>query len=189
MRSLKIIKYFNKLVLFFLIIGLFFPVASWGFGLSVDPEVINLENIPLGEKVSVANLGGDALKLKITNKGGSLYGYSIKILYTAVTANSLKAGYEDIPDIFWIEPEKKEIKLLGNGSTSLDIFIKVPNNDNYADKKYQAIVEVKNKKNNPEETIVLACQIPIRFSTVKSVKKSPLKNLLNWISSLGAKKE
>lgn len=181
----------KKSTLALIIIFLFFPVICWAFGLSVDPERINLENVPLGKKVAVSKLGGESLKLKIINKGGSLYTYTIEVFYTSLTAFPLKDGYDDIPDVNWVEPEKKEVAIFGNESAVVDIYLKIPQKDKYYNKKYQAVIEVKNKKNNPTEVIVLGCQIPIRFSTSSQEGKkiSVIDNLRQWLSNLGTKKK
>lgn len=188
MSALKI-RSLRKPILFLIIICLFFPIISWAFGLSVDPEAINLENVPLGEKVEVSKFCGESFKLKIINKGGSLYTYTIEIFYTSLTAFPLKNGYDDIPDIAWIEPEKKEIKLFGNAEGIVDLYLKVPKKNKYLNKKYQAIIEVKNKKNDPKEVFVLACQIPIRFSTAQEKNVSLIDSFKRWISNLGSKKK
>lgn len=149
----------------FMVIALATPSRSFGAGLAVDPNEINLQNVPLGKKVAVSVLGGDRMKLSIKNKGASACTYSIDILPTAQTTATLREGYRDIPDISWIFPESKEIQIPGNSAKVVELYIKIPKKKEYYNKKYQAVIEVKSKKNRPEELFVLACQLKICFST------------------------
>jgi len=153
-----------------IIITLIIPVICWAAGLAVDPGEIILENVPLGKKVAVSALGGPQAKLKITNKSGSSYTYTIDILPTLETTTPLREGYADIPDTAWIFPEKKEVIIEGNSTKAVELYLKIPKNKKYSGKKYQAIIEVKNK---PKEGdfFNFAVQPAIFFSTAAEKKK------------------
>lgn len=157
----------RRLILF-IIIGLAFPSRSFGIGLEVDPGEINIQNVSLGQKVAVSALGGERMKLSIKNKGASACSYSISILPSAQTTAILREGYRDIPDISWIFPESREVQVSGNSTKDVELYIKIPEKKEYYNKKYQAVIEVKSKKNRPEEIFVLACQLKIFFSTLNS---------------------
>ncbi|MFH1189712.1 MAG: hypothetical protein V1682_03395 [Candidatus Omnitrophota bacterium] len=141
------------------------PGISFGAGLEVGPGDIYVENVSPGEPVAVSALGGEKMKLNIKNKGAEAYTYSIDILPSARTTAALKEGYEDIPDVSWIFPEVKEIQISGNSSKDVELYIKIPGKKEFYGKKYQAVVEVKSKKNKPEEIFVLACQLKMLFTT------------------------
>ena len=153
-----------------LILSLILPQTCLAAGLAVNPAEIILENVPLGKKVAVSALSGPNSKLNIKNKNGSSYTYTINIFYTAETNNFLKEGYTDIPDVSWIYPEKKEIEIEGNSTKAVELYLKVPKNKKYAGKKYQAIIEVKNKPKSGD-FFNFACQPVILFSTVTEKKK------------------
>jgi len=157
----------DPFLLFFIIIGLIFPITGFGLGLGleVDPGEINLKNVPLGEKVAVSALGGEKMKLRIENKSDSAYTYTIAILPTSETSAALRVGYEDIPDIAWIIPENKEVKIAGNSTKEVELYLEIPKLNKYYNKGYQAVIEVKSKKNRPQELFVLACQLKICFET------------------------
>lgn len=153
-------------------LGCFFlPQTSWAIGLEVDPGEIVIKDIPLGEVVKVSELGGEKMKLRIENKGGSAYTYTIDILPTSDTTSKLKEGYRDIPDISWIWPENKEVRIAGKSSKEVELYLKIPKTEEYYNKKYQAIIEVKSKKERPQDLFVLACQLRMSFSTVLSKKE------------------
>ena len=63
------------------------------------------------------------------------------------------------------------MKVAGNISEVVELYIKIPKRKEYYNKKYQAIIEVKNKKNRPEEVFVLACQLKMLFSTIAGEEK------------------
>lgn len=153
-----------------IVISLLISSYAWGIGLEVDPGEINIKYVPLGKKIAVSELGGE--KLKIHNKSAASYTYTINILFNSETTAPLKGGYVDIPDTSWIWPEKKEVLVPGNGTKEVELFLKVPRKKRYKDKKFQAIIEVKSKKNRPEDIFVLACQLKVCFSTQKPEKKA-----------------
>ena len=142
-----------------------YPNVSFGLGMGVDPGEINLSNVPLGKAVAVSALGGEGMMLSIENKSDSAYTYTINILPTSETNASLKQGYIDIPDTSWIWPENKEVRVLAHSKQSVELFLKIPKKAEYYNKKYQAVIEVKSKKNNAQEIFVLACQLKIHFAT------------------------
>lgn len=158
----SIIRMGTACILFF---TLALPCASFGMGLEVDPGEINIQNVALGQKVAVSALGGERMKLRIKNKGASACTYTIDILRIAQTTAALNTGYTDIPDTSWIFPESKEVEVLGNSTKDVELYLEIPKKKGYYNKKYQAVIEVKSKKNSPEEIFVLACQLKMCFST------------------------
>lgn len=154
-------------LLLFTVICLLFPIVTWAIGLEVDPVEIKLRNCPLGKKIAVSELGGKKMELRIENKSDSAYTYTIDILTSPGRATPLKEGYVDIPDTSWLWPESKEVRIAGKSTKSVELYLKIPRSKRYYDKKYQAIIEVKSKKNRPEEMFVLAVQLRLCLSTIK----------------------
>jgi len=151
------------------------PITHYGspafaMGLGVDPGEIVVRNIPLGKVVPVSKLTGE--KLKIRNKGSKTHTYTISILKTKETTSKLKGGYEDIPDINWIWPEKNEVQITGNSVREVELYLRIPKRKRYYNKKYQAIIEVKSKKDRPTDLFVLAVQPRICLSTLAAGGKS-----------------
>ncbi len=153
-----------------LLMVLALPSVCFGIGLEVDPGEINIQNVPLGQKAAVSALGGERMKLRIKNKGASAYTYTIDILRTAQTTATFNAGYTDIPDTAWIFPESKEVEVPGNSVKDVELYLQIPKKKGYYNKKYQAVIEVKSKKNKSEEIFILACQLKMLFSTYAGVK-------------------
>ena len=56
----------------------------------------------------------------------------------------------------------------------MEVYLKIPNRKEYYNKKYQAVIEVKTKKNRPDEIFVLVCQMKITFTTSPIDKKQTL---------------
>ncbi|MFH1318616.1 MAG: hypothetical protein ABIH71_06345 [Candidatus Omnitrophota bacterium] len=169
---IKLKNVMGKLIYSILIgIFLFTPGVSFSFGLEVEPGEINIENVPLGEEVAVSALGGKKMKLIIKNKSADTYNYSIDILATSQTSAPFNEGYIDIPDISWIYPENKEVRIEGGGSRVVELYVNIPQVKEYYGKKYQSVIEVKTKKNVPEDIFVLACQLKMLFSTLKGLDK------------------
>lgn len=140
-----------------------------GFGLEVEPPEIMLKDCPLGKKVAVSDLGGEKMKLRILNKGAAAYTYTINILFACEAGDSLKEGYRDIPDKSWLIPQEREMYIPANSAKEVELYLTMPKRKAYYDKKYQAIIEVKSKKNRPEDMFVLAVQLRICFSTIREL--------------------
>ena len=157
---------FRKVVLA-LICFLSLAQICWaGMGLEINPGQIDVTGVPLGKKVAVSALGGERMKLQIENKGDSKYTYIINILTSLKVGAPLTKGYTDIPDTAWIWPENKEVKIAGHGIKTVELYIKIPRKKEYYNKQYKAVIEVKTKKNNPNDVFVLVCLMEIHFSTL-----------------------
>jgi len=152
----------------FLIIFLFLvsiPSKSFALSLAIEPDEILVENVALGKPVAVSALAGEKMKLRIINKEAAACTYSIDILQNGKTSAPMNVGYTDIPDVAWIYPQVKEIKVPGNSFKDVELYINIPQNKEYLNQKYQAVIEVKTKKARPKDLFVLAGQLKINFST------------------------
>ncbi len=128
--------------------------AAEAAGLAVDPGAIEVKNVPLGKVVRVSELTGE--KLRIKNKGSRVSTYTISILKTGDTTSKLQEGYKDIPKTDWIWPEEEEIRIAGNSIRAVELYLKIPKKKKYYGEKYQAIIEIKSKKDTPGDLFVLA---------------------------------
>ena len=143
-----------------------FAQICWaGMGLETNPGEIDVTGVPLGRKVAVSKLTEQPVYLEIKNKSDAGYDYVISILHTAQTTSPLRQGFIDIPDTSWIMPEEKEVRIEAGQTKQVELYINIPNKKAYAGKKYQAVIEVKNKKNAPQDLFVLACQLRITLQT------------------------
>jgi len=149
----------------FIISFLFFPVASYSLGLEVNPGKIHLTGVPLGSQVDISGFTKEPASLQITNKGDMPSDYVISVLRTSETTAPLPAGYTDIPDTSWIIPQAREARVEAKQTKDVALYINIPDKRAYAGKKYQAIIEVKSKKNKPQNLFVLACQLQLTFKT------------------------
>jgi hypothetical protein len=139
--------------------------ARADMGLEVGPDDISLEGVLLGEKLSFSKIAGRPIALEIKNKSNRAFDYEINILYSLNTTAGLSYGYSDIPDTGWIIPENKMIKVEAGQTGRLELYMAVPDDASYAGKAYQAVIEVKSMKDNPNDLFVLACQLRVFFTT------------------------
>lgn len=150
-----------------------FTQLCWaGMGLETNPGQIDVTGVPLGRRVAVSKLTEQPVYLEIKNKSDAAYYYVINILHTSQTTSPLREGFVDIPDTSWIIPEEKEVRVEANQTKEVELYINIPNKKAFANKKYQAVIEVKSKKNNPQDIFVLACQLRITLQT-KTGKARP----------------
>ncbi len=126
----------RKLLLFF-VVGLIIcclPLQALAQGLAVSPGIVKGENIPLGDRVSFG-------EIVIRNTADTDHLYSISV-QKAVT---LKEGYEEIPDPQWIKPAISEIKIPARSTASVQLWVRIPNNQANASKNYEGWVVVSEK--------------------------------------------
>ena len=174
-----IIQNMMKVLAIFYVLS--FTQLCWAaMGLETNPSQIDVTDVPLGRRVAVSKLTEQPVYLEIKNKSDADYDYVIRILYTAETAVPLPEGYVDIPDTNWIMPEEKEVRIEANQTKQVELFIFIPNKKAFAGKKYQAIINVRSKKNNPQDLFILACQLRITLQTRK-VDGAWLRRWLEWI--------
>ena len=134
-------------------------------GVEVNPGEITLSDVPLGEKIVVSKASNQRTKLEIENKSTLACVYKIDILPASQTSAVIERGYTDIPDTSWIWPQEKEVMVQAKSTEEVELFLKVPDEENYKGKNFLAVIEVKSKKNSPEEIFVVAVQLKIFFST------------------------
>jgi len=99
-------------------------------------EVV-MENLRLGETYNTREMVN--LPLMITN-------YSEEKLTVRLTVKKpqpveLREGYEPIPDIDWIELSADRMEIEPGGQGAADVIIHVPNDEQYAKKRYQVLIE------------------------------------------------
>ena len=115
-----------------------FAQLCWAtMGLETNPSQIDVTGVPLGRKVAISKLTKQPVYLEIKNKSDAAYDYVISIRIEASQAKQV------------------------------ELYINIPNKKAYADKKYQAIINVTSKKNNPQDLFILACQLRITLQTKK----------------------
>lgn len=148
-----------------------FPALSCAMGLEVNPSEFTLVNVPIGRVVVVSELSDQKVRLNIWNKSNVAYTYTVGILPSKETTADLPKEYKDIPDTNWIWPENTEVMVPAHSYKDVELYLNIPIDKKYKNKKYQAVIEVKSKKNNPKEIFVLACQLKILFSTSSQGKR------------------
>jgi len=148
-----------------LIISPMFVFNVHALGVEVDPVEINLKSAPLGETIAISVLSEEKMKLTIQNKGAIAYTYTIDVLPASKTTGVFKKGYINIPDTSWIWPQKREVLIQGDSVKEVELFLKVPDEKGYKDKNFQAVIEIKSKKNSPKEVFMVAVQLRMFFST------------------------
>lgn len=158
--------FLSGLLIFISAFCLLFPAhQARAMGLEVDPNEIVVKDCRAGRKLAVSKLKPEGAKLQIYNKSAYGFTYTITPFYCLEVNAPLKKGYSDIPDTSWIIPKNKEIFIKAGETKEVELYLKIPKHKEYRNKKYQAIIEIKSKKNKPKDIFVLAVQLKMLFST------------------------
>jgi len=167
----------------FCLLLLFFVGNLQASEILVEPSVISVNNVGLGKKfeLQVSSPGSAGYFLAVANTGDKRANYAISILSCKEYGCNPYFGYQDIPDVRWIETKAVSGKQLavsrkGNlteitlsaGETGYvrNIFIKIPKKKEYYNQRWQAVVKVI-KKASPGEMVNLEVILPLWIETEK----------------------
>ncbi len=123
------------------IIGLFLLAlvnagGAWPAALTVNYADIVLDNLQPGIPTSWLQSTGSALGVNNTDALGANVYFEILI----PNKNQLKAGYEPIPNVSWIKPERISFWLKANETENLDLIVYAPYDQKLFGRQYQAIL-------------------------------------------------
>ncbi|MDD5259052.1 MAG: hypothetical protein PHD29_03750 [bacterium] len=129
----KILKTFGLFLL-----ALSYAGGAWSAALTVNYADIVLENLQPGVPASLLQRAGSALGV---NNTGSL-GDNIYFEILIPNKSQLAAGYEPIPNVSWLKPERISFWVKANETENLDLIVYAPYDPKLFGRKYQAILMV-----------------------------------------------
>lgn len=137
---------------------LVFPSITWADepgGLEINYGEILVEHLPLGVAFSMQKSA--ALPLKISNKSNE----KIRAVVTLCkpTKENLASGYESIPDPEWVEIKPSMVEIKPQDSYESDVVVTIPNEDKYAGKKFQAMIDVKTIPDTTGKFVAIAMAV------------------------------
>lgn len=100
-------------------------------GLSTTCGAIELENLKIGQSYSLRSVLG--YPFNATYRGGSMAELDIKI---SVPSKNSPDGFEPLNDTSWIRIEKDKFALDPGQTAETDIYINIPNDQQYMGKRY-----------------------------------------------------
>jgi hypothetical protein len=107
-------------------------------GLSSHFVEVRLKDLIPGKTYSVKELTGKFLDINNTSENITV---DIGIEPEMPAKYNLVSGYEPIPDLSWVKVDKNYFKKVGPGdSIETDIYISIPKDRKYAEKKYQVYI-------------------------------------------------
>lgn len=109
---------------------------SFAGGLTTGFGEVLVENLSLGKAYSMKKEA--KFPLIITNTSNQKVDLKIELLLPQ--EGELKPGFKAIPDFNWIRLEQKEFVIEPNYSAKTDVFINIPNEQQYLGKKYQVFI-------------------------------------------------
>lgn len=148
---------------------LFFSFARFIFsqGLAVSPGGILIQGVLPGKTYDIYKETG--IKLTIYNKDNSPHTYILSTHKPSEVGNKRwEKGYFEIPDPSWCWFDKKEVKIEGNKSESVNIYIKIPDEERYYNQHWIVTVGVLSK---PEYGLSLGVYVRMQIET--AVKENP----------------
>jgi len=113
-------------------------------GFQLFPTKIFLKDVPLGEKVSLKQLGKSLKLLNPTDEDVSLELVSLNLEKEKVY---MPQGYEKTQNSEFFQIEKKNWELKGNAIENVEAYLSFPDDEKFSGKKYVFVVEAKTKGN------------------------------------------
>lgn len=139
---------------------------SFGAGISTRFGDVTVEGLRVGSTYSMREVA--RLPLVIENKSDKTIDLQIDVLPPA--DNELKPGYRAIPDISWIQLEKKELTIGPGMYGETDVFINIPESGEFEGQKYQVYIW----SHTVGGVIGLGLKSRLRFDTIS--KDDPTEN-------------
>jgi hypothetical protein len=125
---------------------IFNPAQALAQSIAASPGKIIADNVALGEKTFLH-------EVEIINDSDSDHAYSIFTKKPGI----LKEGYEEIPDPGWIEIDRIEIEIEAQSRESVEVWVRMPNNEAVANKKYEGWVVAREEAGG-----MVAVQVAVR---------------------------
>lgn len=149
-----------KKILFSAVVAVL-AVTGTIWGITTTFSEVVLENVQLGRSYNFRILRN--LPLVLTNNRLEAEDAQIRV---EKPADTLKPGYEPIPDVSWIQIIPNEFRLAPKESAQSDIILTIPDDEQYIGKHYQAdiISEGMPIGGTGQMTIALSIRNRIRFS-------------------------
>lgn len=113
-----------------------FPVAVRAIGIASPFGEVVVKNAPVGVEINLRNYAG--IPYRVINT--SLTSEPVEILLLNGATSQLREGYEPIPDPAWVRLGKSEFDLGPGGEGVTDVFISIPKEQKYLNKKYQVML-------------------------------------------------
>lgn len=109
-----------------------FSQAAFGAGIRIRLPQVDVDDIKIGESFSLEADKG--ILFSILNQG-----YEDVDVEAVVTApKNLVQGFEPVPDFSWVRLLESKFSIVGRGEASTDLIVRIPNEEKYRGKKYQA---------------------------------------------------
>ena len=105
---------------------------------SIIPAGIDASAIKLGQNYNLEKLTGKTFK--IINPNDESYSYRITSISPKQLGTTPPKDYEVCPDASFLRIDKPEMKIQGNGIEKIKIFLKIPDKEEYKNKKYVFVV-------------------------------------------------
>jgi hypothetical protein len=121
-----------------LLLAVVYAGSLWAAALEVNYSDLTLENLQPGVPVSLLQRTGGSMGVNNIDSLGANVCFEILI----PNKNQLREGYEPVPDITWIKPERSNIWIKAGQAESIDLVVYAPYDQKLFGKKYQAILMV-----------------------------------------------
>ena len=108
--------------------------TAGAIGLATSFGEVFVSNIPLGSTISLREMTGAVYRVTNTSLSPSEISMTVK---APEEADTLKPGYEPIPDIGWVTLSENNAYLAANQEKVADVLFNIPKDEKYVDKKYQ----------------------------------------------------
>jgi len=130
------------------------PAVPPAIGLSVEPGGLLIQGVEPGQVYDLEEKTG--ILLTIHNRDRSDHTYMLATFRPSEVGNRrLPLGYEDIGDPAWFWFEQSEVRVPGQESAQVRMYLRVPDDDRYWNQHWSVSVGVAGKA-EPGETLTLA---------------------------------
>lgn len=114
------------------------PVIKSNLDFNFMPYESYMKQVATGTTYDVETAAGSAIK--VINPNAEKMQFKVYPLTSKDAKVSLKSGYEDIPSADWITFKEMHVSVPPESIKRLKTFVKIPKNEEFKGKKYQAVL-------------------------------------------------
>lgn len=138
--------------------------APKGMGLTVEPGGMLVQHVPIGITYDFTKEVG--IPLTIHNRDDKPHTYILTTNRPSeVAARKWLKGYLEIPNPGWMWLEKDEVKIEPNGTSKVNMYLKIPKADKYYNQHWAASLGVRGKPEG-EQMFALAVYPRVEIETL-----------------------
>jgi len=132
----------------------------------IAPSELIIKDVIVGKKNKLSELTNRLFRVSSTDENS----VDVRLYVEIPNSDEIKDGCEPLPNISWIEIEKTTFTLTSYGIGETEVYIRIPSNKKYRNKRYQLYIISETVPKGPGLVCGIALKTRIIFETIYKPK-------------------